>query len=133
MLFCSPNSLPKLYNIKYIQFNHSIWHKIENTNTWLYLVNKENMLVTCQNITDPISVQIYVTGIFKLDNYCKANAINDNVSLKPNRKIVSEMLLNYISKLKILMDFEKLGVDLINEEIIHSKIIKPNSDTKHNK
>jgi len=61
-------------------------------NNWLYLVNKENMLVTCQNIIERIDG----TDIFKLDNCCEANAIDRYVSLKPNRKIVSKMLLKYI-------------------------------------
>lgn len=131
MLFLSPKNIPEICNVKYIHFNHSIWHKIENTNNWLYLLNKENMLVTCQNITEPINVQIYGTDIFKLDIYCEANTIDGDVTLKPNRKIVSKMLLNYIPKLNISMDFEKVWINLINKEMKHSEIIKQNPDTKH--
>jgi len=90
------------------------------------------MLVTCQNITEPVNVQIDGTGIFKLDNYCEANTIDGDVSLKPNRKLVSKMSLNYIPKLNISMDFEKVWINLINEEMKHSGIIKQNPDTKHN-
>jgi len=55
-------------------------------NILLYIENNENVLETCQNITDLIYVKINNTGIFKLENDREAITIEDKIQLKPNTK-----------------------------------------------
>lgn len=51
MLFRDDRTIPKTcyFVNKYLKLNSEIWHNLENTTTWLYIVNNDNVLVTCKN------------------------------------------------------------------------------------
>lgn len=101
MLFRSTETILKTCNIKYLEINNNIWHKLENTNIWLYVLNNDNIVVTCKNTTEPINVRLNGTGTLKLESDCEANINDDEIKLIPNRKVISKVMLNYSPRLNI--------------------------------
>lgn len=58
---------------KNINFSFSIWHRLENTNSWIYVTNRDNIIIKCKNILDTIALDINGTGILELSNDCETN------------------------------------------------------------
>jgi hypothetical protein len=52
-IFRNPRSLPNSCIIRYVKSNVNIWHRLEKTNSWVYVTNGENVLVKCENISTP--------------------------------------------------------------------------------
>lgn len=130
MLFRDSETVPKTCKIKYFKLNFNIWHKLENTNTWLYAVINDNILITCKNTTEPISIRLNGTGTLKLESYCEANTNDEEIKLIPNKKIVSKVMLNYSPRLNISMNFESWE-NFINEDTKNSQSVNQNIEIKH--
>jgi len=72
---------------------YNIWRKLKDENAWLYVTNNENVITTCNNITEPLMVN--GTGILSLEYYCRANAINDETKLAPEQKNIIKNIYKF--------------------------------------
>lgn len=57
----------------------------------MYITNKDNIIVKCKNIVEPIALVVSGVDIFNLDNQCEANT-DDSTLLISKR----ELPLKYI-------------------------------------
>lgn len=73
-MFRKPNILPNSCTLKYVKFISNIWYRLEETNSWNFVTNTENIIIKCRNISEPIEIKVNRTGIFSLDINCEVNA-----------------------------------------------------------
>lgn len=121
-IFRNPSMLPSSCNLKYVKLNTNVWHRLEKTNSWVYVNNGENVLVKCENITAPITVNLNGTGVFTLENYCEANTDDNNI-LMPKRIIVSKNHADFVPQLNFTIHFQThiTLVDKISNESFFMK------------
>lgn len=128
-IFRKPGILPNLCNIKNVKFNFNIWHRLDNTNSWLYVTIRDNIIIKCKNNPETIVVSINGTGILDLDNQCEANT-DDGTLLIAKRKITTKMYKDFIPQLDVSIDWKtKLNITILNNSIIPDKgnpIVKKN-------
>lgn len=129
-VFRRPDILPDSCIVKYVSFSTNIWHRLEGTNTWLFITNIENIIIKCKNMSEPIEIRINGTGIFKLDINCEANT-DDGTILIPKRKIVSRIYKDFIPKLNnsIISEFQ-LNIPKFTAENLLT--MKNSKKVKHN-
>ncbi|KAE9523912.1 hypothetical protein AGLY_015800 [Aphis glycines] len=122
-IFRKPGILPNLCNIKNIKFNFNTWHRLDNTNSWLYVTIRDNIIIKYKNNPETIVVSINGTGILDLENQCEANT-DDGTLLITKRKITTKMYKDFIPQLDISIDWKtKLNVTntILNNSIIPDK------------
>ncbi|KAL4091240.1 hypothetical protein QTP88_025962 [Uroleucon formosanum] len=125
-VFRKPGILPNSCNLKNVNFNFSIWHRLDNTNSWIYVTIRDNIIIKCKNNSETIVVSINGTGILDLDNQCEANT-DDGTLLIAKRKITTKMYKDFIPQLDTSINW-KTKLDITN--IILNNSIIPNKD-KH--
>lgn len=123
-IFRNPHTLPSSCNLRYVKLNVNVWHRLEKTNSWVYVTNGENVLVKCENITIPITVNINGTGVFTLDNYCEANTDDNNI-LIPKRIIISKTHADFVPQLNFTIHFQP-HIDLAGKISNNSLFVKEN-------
>lgn len=131
MLFRNPKTLPNVCTIKYIKFSHNVWHKLENKNSWLYVTSKENIIITCKNVTAPLIINVNGTGIFSLENHCEAYTADNEIKLVPKRKISTNIYKNYTPKLNLSINFDILK-NVSNKDLDNTLFPKENLRIKDN-
>jgi hypothetical protein len=131
MLFRQPKVLPETCNLRYIKFTISIWHRLEDTNSWLYVIDKGNIIIKCENISDPEILDINGTGIFQLNNQCEANT-NDNTILIPKRKIISKIYTDFVPQLNLSFNFLTQFESMETESQLDITLLKENPKIKNN-
>lgn len=124
-IFRNPRTLPSSCNLKYVKLNVNVWHRLEKTNSWVYITNGENVILKCNNITTPITVSVNGTGVFTLENYCEANT-DDNKILMPKRVITSKTYADFVPQLNFTINFQ-------SHMILADKILNESLLTKENK
>ncbi|KAL4153341.1 hypothetical protein QTP88_001174 [Uroleucon formosanum] len=123
-VFRKPGILPNSCNLKNVNFNFSIWHRLDNTNSWIYVTIRDNIIIKCKNNSETIVVSINGTGILDLDNQCEANT-DDGTLLIAKRKITTKMYKDFIPQLDTSINW-KTKLDITN--IILNNSIIPNKD-----
>ncbi|KAL4085110.1 hypothetical protein QTP88_027406 [Uroleucon formosanum] len=121
-VFRKPGILPNSCNLKNVNFNFSIWHRLDNTNSWIYVTIRDNIIIKCKNNSETIVVSINGTGILDLDNQCEANT-DDGTLLIAKRKITTKMYKDFIPQLDTSINW-KTKLDITN--IILNNSIIPN-------
>ncbi|KAL4149746.1 hypothetical protein QTP88_003615 [Uroleucon formosanum] len=134
-VFRKPGILPNSCNLKNVNFNFSIWHRLDNTNSWIYVTIRDNIIIKCKNNSETIVVSINGTGILDLDNQCEANT-DDGTLLIAKRKITTKMYKDFIPQLDTSINWKtKLDITniILNNSIIPNKVSKTvisNSNSK---
>ncbi|KAL4112087.1 hypothetical protein QTP88_015935 [Uroleucon formosanum] len=123
-VFRKPGILPNSCNLKNVNFNFSIWHRLDNTNSWIYVTIRDNIIIKCKNNSETIVVSINGTGILDLDNQCEANT-DDGTLLIAKRKITTKMYKDFIPQLDTSINW-KTKLDITN--IILNNSIIPNKE-----
>lgn len=137
-IFRNPRTLPSSCNLRYVKLNVNVWHRLEKTNSWVYVTKGENVLVKCKNITAPITVNVNGTGVFTLENHCEANTDDNNI-LMPKKIIISKTHVDFVPQLNFTINFQphiSLVEEISNESIfikeneIRNNLIKLNENAK---
>ncbi len=76
-LLQDPVKVPKSCEIRQIQINTTIFHKLEFQNAWLYASSGETVFVTCDFDKESSSHTIEGVGIVRLNSTCKGYATRD--------------------------------------------------------
>lgn len=84
MIFRKPNILLDSCTVKNINFNFSIWHRLENTNSWMYITNQDNVIIKCRDQTEIETINVNGTGILDLSNQLFFNSSTKRVNLLTN-------------------------------------------------
>lgn len=130
-IFRKPGVLPDLCNLKNVNFNFSIWHRLENTNSWIYVTIKDNIIIKCKNSSETVVLSINGTGILDLDNQCEANT-DDGTLLIAKKKITTKMYKDFIPQLDMLIDW-KTQLNIADITLNNASILnKGNSIVKNN-
>lgn len=129
-IFRNPRILPSTCNLKYVKLNENVWHRLEKTYSWLYVTNGENVIVKCENITTPITVNVNGTGVFTLDNYCEANT-DDSKILIPKRLVISKIYADFVPQLNFTLLFQS-HMNLTDNISNESLLIKDNTIVRDN-
>jgi hypothetical protein len=85
-------------NIKILEFNKNIFHKLHTENKWLYIVQEESIIVTCEPYINTHQMTITGTGLLSLGNSCRAHT--KNVILETT-KINTTIKTDFIPQIKI--------------------------------
>lgn len=95
---------------KYLYFNltGSIFHKLEFSNTWIYTVNKENIVITCGDDEKTDTIFLNGTGKLSIREDCKGYASQH--ILQPVSTIHTTNLVDIIPEIKI-KDLGKITID----------------------
>lgn len=130
-IFRKPGVLPDLCNLKNVNFNFSICHRLENTNSWIYVTIKDNIIIKCRNSSETVVLSINGTGILDLDNQCKANT-DDGTLLIAKKKITTKMYKDFIPQLDTLINW-KTQLNITDITLNNASILnKGNSIVKNN-
>lgn len=121
-IFRKPGIIPESCNLRNINFNFSIWHKLENTNTWIYITVKDNVIVKCKDMSEAETVNINGTGILELSNQCEANT-DDGTLLISQKRVTTKIYKDIIPELNMSIN---LQISPPNENIISNNLMIPN-------
>lgn len=122
MLFRKPDIIPDSCNLRNVNFNFSIWHRLENTNSWIYITNKDTIIVKCKDMSEVEVTNVNGTGILELSNQCEANT-GDGTLLIPKRKVTTKVYKDIIPRLNTSFN---LQFPVIGKDIISNNLIQPN-------
>ena len=106
-------------NIKLVKVNSQIWHKLSQTNSWLYYTNSEVVLISCSDPQTSQKVEISGVGRLTIASSCKIHT--DHSIFLPNNKANRNIQLDIIplnSKINVTRLTESLK-NLIPQQIIN--------------
>lgn len=126
MIFRKPNILPNSCTVKNINFNFSIWHRLENTNSWIYITNQDNIIIKCRDQTEIETINVNGTGILDLSNQCEANT-DDGTLLLTKRKITTKIYKDVIPQLNVSINLQIPQIK--NDKNLDSLVIPDESKT----
>ena len=70
-------------DIRISKFKNSIWHRLHQRNSWLYVLNSQKMItLSCKDQHETQETRIQGSGIFSLNEKCVAYV--DNIMLEPS-------------------------------------------------
>jgi len=118
MLFRKPDIIPDSCNLRKVNFNFSIWHRLENTNSWIYITNKDTIIVKCKDMSEVEVTNVNGTGILELSNQCEANT-GDGTLLIPKKKVTTKIYKDIIPRLNTSFN---LQIPLICKDIIPNNL-----------
>jgi len=121
-VFRRPDVLPDSCIVKYVSFNVNIWHRLEGTNSWLFVTNVENIIIKCKNMSESLEIRVNGPGILKLDTHCEANT-DDGTILIPKRKILSKIYKDFVPKLSesVILEFQLSIQKTTSENLLSMK------------
>jgi hypothetical protein len=76
-LLQDPAEIPDSCEIRHVQINTTIFHKLQFQNLWLYVFSGETFFITCDADTESSSHAIKGVGILRLIETCKGYATRD--------------------------------------------------------
>jgi hypothetical protein len=124
MIFRKPGVIPDSCNLRNVNFNFSIWHRLENTNSWIYITVKDNIIVKCKDISEGEIVNVNGMGIIELSNQCQANT-NDGTLLISQKKVTTKVYKDIIPQLNVSIN---LQIPLIDRNIVSDKLMILNNN-----
>jgi len=129
VLFRKPGILPDSCNLRNVNFNFSIWHRLENTNSWIYVTIKDNIIIKCKNVAETIALNINSISILDLNNQCEANT-DDGTLLISKQKVTTKIFKDFVPQLNTPIN-EKIQLSITN--IISNNSIILSKDSKNKK
>jgi hypothetical protein len=119
MIFRKPTIIPDSCNLRNVNFNFSIWHRLENTNSWIYIIVKDNIIIKCKDMSEVETVNVNGTGILELSIQCEANT-DDGTLLIAQKKVTTKIYKDIIPQLNTSIN---LQISLTNKNIISNNLI----------
>lgn len=123
MIFRKPGVIPDSCNLRNVNFNFSIWHRLENTNSWIYITAKDNIIVKCKDVSEVETVNVNGMGILELSDQCEANT-NDGTLLISQRKVITKLYKDIIPQLNVSINYQ---IPLIDGKISDKLMILNNN------
>jgi len=99
-LFTKQGENTQMCKYLYFELNGSIFHKLEFKNTWIYTVDKENVVLTCGLDEKTETIALTGTGLLAIDDQCKGYA-SQNI-LHPVTIIQNSKLIDIIPETKLI-------------------------------
>lgn len=124
MIFRKPGVIPDSCNLRNVNFNFSIWHRLENTNSWIYITAKENIIVKCKDMSEVETVNVNGMGILELSNQCEANT-NDGTLLISQKKVTTKIYKDIIPQLNVSIN---LQIPLTDINVVSDKLMILNNN-----
>lgn len=121
MIFRKPDTIPESCNLRNVNFNFSIWHRLENTNSWIYVTNKDTIIVKCKDMSEVEIMNVNGTGILELSNQCEANT-GDGTLLISKKKVTTKIYKDIIPQLNLSFNTQ---IPLISKDTISNDLIIP--------
>lgn len=114
--------------IKYTSFKHGIFHKLMSSNSWIFTVTNQNLVLTCYN-KDSITEVITGSGILSLSEQC--SAISGGYRMIPFRTIYSELKSDFIPTMNLTKYVHNVNTikEFVSPEIVFSKYKDDNEVT----
>jgi len=78
----------------------SIFHKLELSNTWIYAVDTENVVLRCGQEEKSENILVSGTGLLTINEQCKGYA-NQNI-LHPVTTVQNSKFVDFIPETKLL-------------------------------
>jgi hypothetical protein len=101
-----------------------MWHRLEDTNSWIYITDKNNIIVKCKDISEVETVNVNGMAILELSNQFEANT-NDGTLLISQRKVTTKVYKDIIPQLNVSID---LQIPVANRNVILDKLMILNSN-----
>ena len=91
-LYNNPEKLSDICNLRYLSVNTTIWHKLQNQNSWLYYGTHQVVTIACHQE----SYKMVLTGVGKLEipEYCVV--YTDYSILTPSRNLRTQVHKDFI-------------------------------------
>jgi len=129
-LMFTQNEVPKTCQIKVVKIFREIWHKLSQTNTWLYATHEpKKLVINCQEKISEIIIER--TGLLKLDPQCKIHTKNAVIFATQckNKNITTDFIPTFNLPDKIQFNLID-NVKIWNYSIINEKVPQYFSDLK---
>jgi len=91
--------LANICKIRNTSIDHGIFHKLLSSNSWLFTVIKQNLIITCLT-QKPIIIVIKGSGIVSLAEQCSATS--EGYRMTPFRTIYSDMNSDFIPNVNLI-------------------------------
>jgi hypothetical protein len=92
------SNIDNVCKVKYNSIKNGIFHKLMSTNSWLYTVNQQNLIISCSDQKQIIK-QIFGTGIISLSEQC--SAASEGYHMIPFRTIYSDIDSDIVPSINI--------------------------------
>lgn len=90
----NPEKLSGICNLRYLSTNTTIWHKLQNQNSWLYYGTHQVVTITCRQE----SYKMVLTGVGKLEISEFCVVYTDYSILTPSRNLRTQVHKDFIPK-----------------------------------
>ncbi|VVC31038.1 Envelope fusion protein-like [Cinara cedri] len=108
-LLTNYQTIPETRDFKYIRCDKLIWHRLSETNSWLYFTQPDSSTIICLNPTETIKIEVLGVDRLTIPSFCEfhiGNSIftsNNKVCRNIQRDMVTE-----ISQNKLLHSIEEI-------------------------
>jgi len=85
-LITNHKSSPNNCKLKFVSLNSPIWHKLSQTNSWIYYSQPDLETITCQNSPQSSKIEIAGVGRLTLSPLCKIH-IGNSILFTTNRPV----------------------------------------------
>ncbi|XP_060848447.1 uncharacterized protein LOC132927889 [Rhopalosiphum padi] len=109
-LFTNHQSSSNNCKVKFLSLHSSIWHKLSQTNSWIYYSQPEIGTITCQNSSQTSKIEISGVGRLTLSPLCKIH-IGNSILFTTNRPIKNTLH-------DIIPDYKKNNLMKLLEESV---------------
>ncbi|XP_043496400.1 uncharacterized protein LOC122520375 [Polistes fuscatus] len=72
LFLLTSSEVPKNCDVRIVNFQYNMWHKLQNKNSWLYITKiPTTVTIACNNSENPIDTIINQSGILTMKSNCK--------------------------------------------------------------
>lgn len=129
-LMFTQSEVPKTCQVKVVRIFREIWHKLSQTNTWLYATHEpKKLVINCQEKISEIVIE--KTGLLKLDPQCKIHTKNAVIFATQckNKNVTTDFIPTFNLPDQIQLNLRD-NVKMWNYSIINEKVPQYFSDLK---
>lgn len=93
-LLTTHQSIPETCNLKYIMCDKPIWHRLSESNSWIYFTQLDLGTIICSNPTETIKVEMSGVGRLTIPSSCEIHI--DNSIFTPINKVNRHIQLDIV-------------------------------------
>ena len=120
-LYLNPSKLSRNCDLRISKFSGKLWHRLSESNSWLYVINSEEVLtISCKKAKEPFDVKIGGTGILTLHPSCKA--FSSSASLMPKRMFSTSVNVHFIPEINFTFkeSYDYLNLTEVNQSFVRT-------------
>lgn len=110
-LYLIPNKIPSNCDIRIVNIENNIWHQLQTSNSWLFLLTKpETLSINCKTSKNVIDIKLSKSGVISLNHDCIAYSKSTLLSAK--RIFSNKVSLEYLPPVNLNLE----NLDLMYSE-----------------